>query len=131
MLATKPMINVKPNPRTGPEPNHTSSIAAIIVVTLESIIAGKARPYPLFIAVRIDLPNKPVIKVEPSSFQDNTDVPRCTSIGNGDAVIHTVEHLLGVVEFAKHFSRPLTESSAPQQSTGDHPERRRSRLPVP
>lgn len=46
--------------------------------------------------VRVDLPGHPVIKAELSSLL-SVGVPRCTSIGTGDAAIHTVEHLTSVL----------------------------------
>ncbi len=47
--------------------------------------------------VRIDLPGRPVIKVDPANIHIDTGIPRCTSIGKGDVVIHTVEHLMSVL----------------------------------
>jgi len=47
--------------------------------------------------VRIDLPDKPVFKIHPDNVVMNSDVPRCSSIGRGDILIHTVEHLMSVL----------------------------------
>ena len=48
--------------------------------------------------VRIDLPGAPVIKADVSSVLTNDkSLPRCTSIGNGEAVIHTAEHLMSTL----------------------------------
>ncbi len=47
--------------------------------------------------VRVDLPGKPVIKVDPANIHIDTAIPRCTSIGQGRGVIHTVEHLMSVL----------------------------------
>lgn len=47
--------------------------------------------------IRMDLPDRPVIKAEPNSICLNSRVPRCTSLGCGDAVIYTVEHLMSAL----------------------------------
>jgi len=47
--------------------------------------------------IRVDFPDKPVIKVCPENLCIKGSALRCTSIGQGEAVIHTVEHLLGVL----------------------------------
>jgi len=47
--------------------------------------------------IRVDLPGTPVIKAEVANVLIQAKVPRCTSIGIGDAVIHTVEHLMSVL----------------------------------
>lgn len=47
--------------------------------------------------VRVDLPEKPVIKAETSQVVFEGKLPRCTSIGNGRAIIHTAEHLMSVL----------------------------------
>ena len=47
--------------------------------------------------IRVDLPGRPVIQVDPSNIHIDTGIPRCTSIGKGDVVIHTVEHLMSVL----------------------------------
>jgi UDP-3-O-[3-hydroxymyristoyl] N-acetylglucosamine deacetylase/3-hydroxyacyl-[acyl-carrier-protein] dehydratase len=44
--------------------------------------------------VRIDLPQKPMIKANIENIID-AGIPRCTSIGKDGAIIHTVEHLMG------------------------------------
>ena len=47
--------------------------------------------------IRTDLPSRPVIVAEPDSIIDENGLPRCTTIGNKDASIHTVEHLMSVL----------------------------------
>lgn len=49
--------------------------------------------------IRVDLPNKPVIKADPSNLLSGTDrgLPRCTTIGSDGGVVHTVEHLMSVL----------------------------------
>ncbi len=47
--------------------------------------------------VRTDLPNHPKIHVKPSEICFQSDMQRCTSIGQGESVIHTVEHLMSVL----------------------------------
>ncbi len=47
--------------------------------------------------VRVDLPDRPVIQVDSANIHIDTGIPRCTSIGKGDVVIHTVEHLMSVL----------------------------------
>lgn len=47
--------------------------------------------------VRVDLPGKPVIKADVPHVVVDKGLPRCTSIGQGEAVIHTVEHVLSVL----------------------------------
>ncbi len=47
--------------------------------------------------VRTDLPSRPVICAQPDFVNITTNVPRCTTIGQGDVAIHTVEHLLSVL----------------------------------
>ena len=47
--------------------------------------------------IRTDLPGRPVIQVDPANIHIDTGIPRCTSIGKGDIVIHTVEHLMSVL----------------------------------
>lgn len=47
--------------------------------------------------IRVDLPGRPVIKVDPSNIHIDTGIPRCTSIGKGNVVIHTVEHFMSVL----------------------------------
>ncbi len=47
--------------------------------------------------VRIDFPDKPVIKVCQENLCAQGNALRCTSIGVGEKVIHTVEHLLGAL----------------------------------
>jgi UDP-3-O-[3-hydroxymyristoyl] N-acetylglucosamine deacetylase/3-hydroxyacyl-[acyl-carrier-protein] dehydratase len=63
--------------------------------------------------VRVDLPGRPAIKVDPSHIHIDTAIPRCTTIGlpacrtgrsacdsqagRDQAVIHTVEHLMSVL----------------------------------
>ncbi|MCA9400474.1 MAG: bifunctional UDP-3-O-[3-hydroxymyristoyl] N-acetylglucosamine deacetylase/3-hydroxyacyl-ACP dehydratase [Candidatus Omnitrophica bacterium] len=46
---------------------------------------------------RVDLPGKPDIKAVLSNIQTDVNLQRCTTIGKGEAVIHTVEHLLSVL----------------------------------
>ena len=47
--------------------------------------------------IRTDLPGRPVIQVDPANIHIDTGIPRCTSIGKGEVVIHTVEHLMSVL----------------------------------
>lgn len=48
--------------------------------------------------VRVDLPGAPMIKTDPASvLTDEKSLPRCTSIANGEAVIHTAEHLMSTL----------------------------------
>ncbi len=47
--------------------------------------------------VRVDLPGRPDIKVDPSNIHIDTAIPRCTSIGQDQVAIHTVEHLMSVL----------------------------------
>ncbi len=47
--------------------------------------------------VRVDLPQKPVIKVDITSILIDKKIPRCTSVGQGGFVIHTTEHLMSVL----------------------------------
>ena len=47
--------------------------------------------------IRVDLPDRPVIKVNPENVLMDPRVPRCSSIGRGEISIHTVEHLMAVL----------------------------------
>lgn len=47
--------------------------------------------------IRVDLPQKPVIKVGPENVLSNPGVPRCSSLGKSPATIYTVEHLMSVL----------------------------------
>lgn len=48
--------------------------------------------------IRVDLEGQPKIRMDVSNIKEDSEIPRCTSIGNdGDARIHTVEHLLSVL----------------------------------
>ncbi len=47
--------------------------------------------------VRVDLEGTPAIKVCPESISDHSELPRCTSIGVGNARVHTVEHLMSAL----------------------------------
>jgi len=47
--------------------------------------------------IRVDLPDQPVIKVDPLNIHIDTTMPRCTAIGKGEAVIYTVEHFMSVL----------------------------------
>jgi UDP-3-O-[3-hydroxymyristoyl] N-acetylglucosamine deacetylase/3-hydroxyacyl-[acyl-carrier-protein] dehydratase len=47
--------------------------------------------------IRVDLPGRPVIKVDPLNIHIDTTMPRCTAIGEGRAVIYTVEHFMSVL----------------------------------
>ena len=48
--------------------------------------------------VRVDLPQRPVIKADFSNIlTDHKALPRCTSIGQENVAIHTVEHLMSVL----------------------------------
>lgn len=43
---------------------------------------------------RIDLPDAPLIKALPENVRVDTEVPRCTSLSDGENHIHTVEHVM-------------------------------------
>jgi len=45
---------------------------------------------------RVDLPQKPLIKAVTSNVSNNSSIPRCTSVSQGNVTIHTVEHLMSV-----------------------------------
>ncbi|MCX5681608.1 MAG: UDP-3-O-acyl-N-acetylglucosamine deacetylase, partial [Candidatus Omnitrophica bacterium] len=47
--------------------------------------------------VRVDLPGKPSVKAEYKNIVHGEALSRCTSIKNGEAVVHTVEHLMAVL----------------------------------
>jgi UDP-3-O-[3-hydroxymyristoyl] N-acetylglucosamine deacetylase/3-hydroxyacyl-[acyl-carrier-protein] dehydratase len=47
--------------------------------------------------IRTDLAARPVIVAEPESILDERGLPRCTTIGNKEVSIHTVEHLMSVL----------------------------------
>ncbi len=47
--------------------------------------------------IRIDLPGTPHIKVGVETIRPDSGVPRCTTIGSGTALIHTVEHLMSTL----------------------------------
>src|SRR3990167_9088505 len=47
--------------------------------------------------VRVDLPHRPMIKVDPLNIHIDTTMPRCTAIGKGKTVIYTVEHFMSVL----------------------------------
>lgn len=47
--------------------------------------------------IRTDLPERTVIAVKSDNVVTENRLPRCTSICQGEAVIHTVEHLMGVL----------------------------------
>ncbi len=47
--------------------------------------------------IRIDLPNKPVIKANLSNVCIDSKITRCTSLRSGDAIVHTVEHIMSVL----------------------------------
>ncbi len=47
--------------------------------------------------IREDLPNKPSIKADFFHVITNSGIPRCTSIGQDNVIIHTVEHLMSVL----------------------------------
>lgn len=46
--------------------------------------------------IRIDLPSRPVIKAEVANLLDSSRSPRRSSVGIGDAEVHTIEHLMAV-----------------------------------
>lgn len=46
--------------------------------------------------IRVDLPNKPMIKADVANLLDANKSPRRTSIGVADAEVHTIEHLMAV-----------------------------------
>jgi len=47
--------------------------------------------------IRTDLENKPVIKTCFDNIISDTEIPRCTSLGKDDIIIHTVEHLMSAL----------------------------------
>jgi UDP-3-O-[3-hydroxymyristoyl] N-acetylglucosamine deacetylase/3-hydroxyacyl-[acyl-carrier-protein] dehydratase len=47
--------------------------------------------------VRVDLPGKPRIKTEFENVVIDSRIPRCSSIGRGETVIHTVEHFMSAL----------------------------------
>ena len=47
--------------------------------------------------VRVDLPGKPTIQADLFNVLTDKGLPRCTSVGQGDIAIHTVEHLMSVL----------------------------------
>ena len=47
--------------------------------------------------IRMDLPHHPVLKANALNVLVDDSVPRCTTIGQGPMRIHTVEHLLSVL----------------------------------
>ncbi len=58
------------------------------------------RPAPIdtgIVFVRVDLEGKPHVKADINNACENADIPRCTSLGNGKAAIHTVEHMLSIL----------------------------------
>ncbi|MBZ0165590.1 MAG: UDP-3-O-acyl-N-acetylglucosamine deacetylase, partial [Candidatus Omnitrophica bacterium] len=46
---------------------------------------------------RIDLPLKPVIKADWENLCPDAKIPRCTTIGRGEGVVHTIEHLMSAL----------------------------------
>ncbi len=46
---------------------------------------------------RVDLPGQPTYQANIGSVLIDTAVPRCTTIGQGSAVIHTIEHFMSVL----------------------------------
>ncbi len=47
--------------------------------------------------VRTDVENAPRVKASVENIRSDSGVPRCTSIGRDDVVIHTVEHLMSAL----------------------------------
>src|SRR3989338_3697922 len=47
--------------------------------------------------VRVDLPHRPMIKVDPLNIHIDTTMPRCTAIGKGEEAIYTIEHFMSVL----------------------------------
>ncbi len=47
--------------------------------------------------VRLDLPGTPSVKAEYGNIMQQEALSRCTSLKNGEAVVHTVEHLMAVL----------------------------------
>jgi len=45
--------------------------------------------------VRVDLPQKPQVKASIANYV--SDIPHCTGVRNGDAVVYTIEHLLSTL----------------------------------
>lgn len=64
---------------------------------------------------RTDLPGEPLIKAAVSSVQDGE---RCTVIGDGEAVVHTVEHVLAAAN-ALRIDDLLVEINGPEPPVRD------------
>ncbi len=47
--------------------------------------------------IRVDLPDKPIVKASVENILDKSTAMRCSCIGKGDAHIYTVEHLLSAL----------------------------------
>ena len=47
--------------------------------------------------IRKDLPGEPAIEACHENIILTTEIPRCTSLGKGEVIIHTVEHLMSVL----------------------------------
>ncbi len=47
--------------------------------------------------MRVDLPGKPTVKAEYTNILHQEALSRCTSIKDGEAVVHTVEHVMAVL----------------------------------
>ncbi len=47
--------------------------------------------------IRVDLPNRPVVKADISSVVMDQDIGRCTALKANGAIIYTIEHLLSVL----------------------------------
>lgn len=61
------------------------------------IICKPAKEHSGISFVRVDLPGQPATKVDPLNIHIDTSMPRCTSIGKGEAAIHTVEHFMSAL----------------------------------
>lgn len=68
---------------------HTGSD---VKVTLKPAKSGEGISF-----CRVDLPHKPVIRADIENVALDTNVSRCTTIGSGNDVIHTLEHLMSAL----------------------------------
>ena len=68
---------------------HTGNV---VTVTLKPAAENQG-----IVFVRTDLPNAPRVKANVENIHSDSGVPRCTSIGRKEVVIHTVEHLMSAL----------------------------------
>lgn len=63
--------------------------------------------------IRVDLPQKPKFKACPETINTKTGIPRCTTIGHDNVIIHTVEHLMSAL-CGLGLSNLIVEMDAPE-----------------